>query len=181
MLYQGWLSWHIFIFEKKGSVNFPMFWNDVVNKLKHDDVIKWKHFPRYWSFVRGIHRSPVNSLHKGQWRGAVMLYFICVWKNGWENNREAGDLRRYRTHYAGIVKKELNLYLPHMYYIQGRISLSSSPPATNMTTSSNRNIFRVTDLLWGIRRSICVFHLHRNKRWSKQSSRRWFETPSRPL
>ena len=23
----------------------------------HDDVIKWKHFPRYWSFVRGIHRS----------------------------------------------------------------------------------------------------------------------------
>ena len=22
----------------------------------HDDVIKWKHFPRYLSFVRGIHR-----------------------------------------------------------------------------------------------------------------------------
>ena len=33
---------------------------------KHDNVIKWKHFPRYWSFVRGIHRSPVNSPHKGQ-------------------------------------------------------------------------------------------------------------------
>ena len=28
--------------------------------LKHDDVIKWKHFPHYWSFVRGIHWSPVN-------------------------------------------------------------------------------------------------------------------------
>ena len=25
--------------------------------LCHDDVIKWKHFPRYWPFVRGIHRS----------------------------------------------------------------------------------------------------------------------------
>ena len=24
----------------------------------HDDFIKWKHFPRYWPFVRGIHRSP---------------------------------------------------------------------------------------------------------------------------
>ena len=24
----------------------------------HDDVIKWKHFPRYWPFVRGIHRFP---------------------------------------------------------------------------------------------------------------------------
>ena len=31
----------------------------------HDVVIKWKHFPRYWPFVRGIHRSPVNSPHKG--------------------------------------------------------------------------------------------------------------------
>ena len=41
----------------------------------HDDVIKWKHFPRYWPFVRGIHRSPVNSPHKGQWRGALMLFF----------------------------------------------------------------------------------------------------------
>ena len=34
----------------------------------HDDVITWKHFPRYWPFVRGIHRSPVDSPHKGQWR-----------------------------------------------------------------------------------------------------------------
>ena len=30
----------------------------------HEDVIKWKDFPRYWLFVRGIHRSPVNSPHK---------------------------------------------------------------------------------------------------------------------
>ena len=43
--------------------------------LTHDDVIKWKHFPRYWPFVRGIHRSPVNSPHKGQWRRASMFFF----------------------------------------------------------------------------------------------------------
>ena len=30
----------------------------------HDDVIKWKHFPRHWPFVRGIHRWPVDSLRK---------------------------------------------------------------------------------------------------------------------
>ena len=41
----------------------------------HDDVIKWKHFPRYWPFVRGIHRSPVNSPHKDQWHGALMFFF----------------------------------------------------------------------------------------------------------
>ena len=32
----------------------------------HDDIIKLKHFPCYWPFVRGIHRSQVNSPHKGQ-------------------------------------------------------------------------------------------------------------------
>ena len=57
----------------------------------HDDVIIWKHFPRYWPFVQGIHRSPVNSPHKGQWRGALMLSLICVWINGWVNNGGAGD------------------------------------------------------------------------------------------
>ena len=62
-----------------------------------------KHFPRYWPFVRGIHRSSVNSPHKGQWRGALMFSLICVWINGWVNNREAGDLRRYRAHYYIIV------------------------------------------------------------------------------
>ena len=69
----------------------------------HDDVIKWKHFLRYWLFVRGIHRSPVNSNHKGQWRGALMFYFICRWTNGWANHRDAGDLRRHRTHYGVTV------------------------------------------------------------------------------
>ena len=69
----------------------------------HDDVIKWKHFPRNWPFVRGIHRSPVNSPHKGQWRGALVFSLVCVRINGWVNNREAGDLRRYRTHYDVTV------------------------------------------------------------------------------
>ena len=71
--------------------------------LFHDDVTKWKHFPRYWPFVRGIHRWPVNSPHKGQWRGYLMFSLICAWINGRVNNREAGDLRRYRAHYDVTV------------------------------------------------------------------------------
>ena len=55
----------------------------------HDDVMKWKYFLRYWSFVRIIHRSPVNSPHKGQWRGALMFSLICVWTKGWVHNRDA--------------------------------------------------------------------------------------------
>ena len=60
----------------------------------HDDVIIWKHFLRYLPIVRGIHRSPVNSPHKGQWRGALMFSLTCTRINGRANNGEAGDLRR---------------------------------------------------------------------------------------
>ena len=69
----------------------------------HDDVIKWKHFPHYWPFVRGIHRSPVNSPQKGQWRGALKFSLICARINGWVNNREAGDPRRHQAHCDVIV------------------------------------------------------------------------------
>ena len=32
-----------------------------------------------------------------------MCSLICVWINSWVNNREAGDLRRYRAHYDVTV------------------------------------------------------------------------------
>ena len=66
------------------------------------DVIKWKHFPRNWPSVRGIHRSSVNSPHEGQWRGALMFSLICGSINAWVNNRETGDLRRHHAHYDVI-------------------------------------------------------------------------------
>ena len=43
-----------------------------------DDVIKWKLFLRYRPFVRGIHRSLVNSPHKSQWRGNLMFFLDYV-------------------------------------------------------------------------------------------------------
>ena len=67
----------------------------------------WRHqmetFPRYWVFVRGIHRSPVNSPHKGQWRGSLMFSLICAWTNGWVNNRSIVDLRHHHAHYVVTV------------------------------------------------------------------------------
>ena len=71
--------------------------------IRYYDVIKRKHFPCYWPFMRGNHRSPVNSPHKGQWRGALMFSLICSWINHWVNSDEAGDLRRYRNHYDVTV------------------------------------------------------------------------------
>ena len=64
--------------------------NDDMKAKSHDDVVKWKHFPRYWPFTRRNHRSPVNSPHKDQWHGALMFSSISVWTNGWVNNGDAG-------------------------------------------------------------------------------------------
>ena len=77
---------------------FARSWSKLSSRF-HDDVIKWKHFPRYWPFVRGIHQSPVNSPHKGWWRGALMFSVICAWINGWVNNHEAWDLRHHQADY----------------------------------------------------------------------------------
>ena len=77
----------------------------------HNDVIKRKHFPRYWPFVRGIHRWPVNSPHKGQWCGALMFSLICAWTDDRVNNRDAGDFRLNRAHYDVTVLYLLNMNL----------------------------------------------------------------------
>ena len=85
------------------QISSVTFLADVFKLICHDDIIKWKHFPRYWHFVRGNHRSPVNSPHKGQWRGHLMFALICAWTEGCVNISDAGDLRRNRTHYDVTV------------------------------------------------------------------------------
>ena len=87
----------------------------------HDDVIKWKHFPRHWPFVREIHRSPVNSPHKVQWHEALILSLICAWTNAWVNNRDAGDLRRFRAHHDVTVVLLANIH-PWLSYVTGQCS-----------------------------------------------------------
>ena len=54
---------------------------------QNSDILWWRHqmetFSALLTFLRGIHRSAVNSPHKGQWRGALMFSLICAWINGW--------------------------------------------------------------------------------------------------
>ena len=82
---------------------------DTIALVHNQTCSWWRHqmetFRRYWPFVLGIHRSPVNSPHKGQWRGALMFSLICVCINGWVNKRKAGDLRRHSD-----VKPQLNCW-----------------------------------------------------------------------
>ena len=78
-------------------------------------------FPRYWPLVRGIHRSPVNSTHKGQWRGALVFPLTCARIHGWVNNREAGDLRRHRGNYDVTVMTNPLFPESYMHSLEKRL------------------------------------------------------------
>ena len=97
----------------------------------NDDVIKWKHFPRCWPFVRGIYRSPANSPHKGQWRRALMSTLICAWINAWVNNRGAGDLRRHRAHYD-VIAKNIDFDIKRTQFQVEHINLHESEDTGSM-------------------------------------------------
>ena len=81
----------------------------------HDDIIKWKNFPRNRPFVWGIHHSPVNSPLKGQSHGIFMFSLIWTRINDWINNGEAGDFRRHRAHYDVTVM--VPLYSHHCIWL----------------------------------------------------------------
>ena len=73
------------------------------NSAYHDDVINWKHFRLYWSFVQGIHWfsrwiAPTKASDAELW-----FFFHLRWTNGWANNRDAGDMRRHHAHYYVTV------------------------------------------------------------------------------
>ena len=139
---------------------------------------------------RGIHRSSVNSPHKGQWRGALVFSLICPWINGWVNNREAGDLIRHQTLYEVIVMTFITCTLsesigdrsPHKSSVMQKavpghivirvssICVGNSPVTGEFPTQ--RPVTRSFDVSFDPRMDI---------RLSKQSWGWWFEIPSRPL
>ena len=97
------MSWAVLVV----FIPWVMWWFEFM--IQHIWVNSWlrhqiEYFPRYWLFVRGFHRSPVNSPHKGQWFAALMFSLICAWTNGWVSNRGTCDLKRQGAHYVATVK-----------------------------------------------------------------------------
>ena len=131
----------------------------------HDDVIKWKHFPRNWPFVRGVHRSPVNSPHKGQWRGALMFSLICVWilskqSWGWWFETLSRPLWRH-----------CNMRAPDPH-ISGRIK---TPTETENCLDANSVVTRATGGCWYDN----LRSLQWRQRWHQYNFR--FLVPSTPI
>ena len=128
-LTSSWLlitSWNLITTKNKLFIIKCMVADDLT--ICHDDVIKWKHFPRHWPLVQGIHRSLANSPHKGQWHWALMISLICTWINCGVNNHKAGDLRRHRAHYDvtvmwsyGVIREGMTLQ-KYFIFCTGRIN-----------------------------------------------------------
>ena len=125
---------------------------DYNNPCRHDDVIKWKHYPHYRPFVRGIHRSSLNSPHKTQWRGALMFSLICAWINGSVNNCKAGGLGCHRAHYDFIVMdKEIPdlCNLPTLFNSNGQRNLWAKHYCQASSTLDMNSEVSIIKLLWG--------------------------------
>ena len=90
--------------------------------------------PRYWSFVREIHRSPVNSPRKSQRRGALVFSLICAWTNGWVNNQDGSDSRYHHAHYDVTVMWASTLDKPFTHF---RLFLTPQVLWTPFICSSN--------------------------------------------
>ena len=73
---------------------------------------------------RWVHRTKTSDAEL--W----VFSLICVWINGWANNRVAGDLRRYRAHHDVIVMRDdisKCTYSTNVYHI---IGLNTGPASS---------------------------------------------------
>ena len=115
-----------------------------VSSWSDGDCHQMETFPPYWPFVRGTHRWPVNSPHKGQWRGALMFSLISVWINDWVNNRDSGDLRRHRAHYDVTVMPSFrftHLHIKHLWCYVSRHLFHNTKYRTKIVINSYCHVF----------------------------------------
>ena len=84
-------------------------------RLVHYDVVKWKHFPHYRPFVRGIHggfpsQRPVTR--------NLDVFLDLRWTKGRTNNRDTGDLRRHRAHYDVTVMFIMGIFTVDVWCVR---------------------------------------------------------------
>ena len=89
-------------------INGQLGWDKcLIQALKLDVVSWWRHPMEIFSALLAIceGNSPVTGEFPAQRpvTRSLDVFLICAWINGWVNNREAGDLRHYRTHYDVTV------------------------------------------------------------------------------
>ena len=155
--------------------------------MDHDDVIKWKHFPRNWRFVRRIHRSTVNSRHKGQWRGALIFFSLRLYKRlskqswGWwfetpshslwcqcngRNGHAINSLAPGRCGYLQLVIFISRIYTLYILSISCKIALRWVPQDLTDDQST-----LVSVMAWGLQATPHYLHNAGHFIWRHMASR----------
>ena len=118
-----------------------IFSQHLQSDLERPDIISaWRcHQMETFFALLALRECPVNSPHKGQWRGALMFSLICAWTNGWANNRDVGDLRRHRTHYDVTVMAIIVASRKYLLFLS--VNIKTPPNASG--SASNMSIYGV--------------------------------------
>ena len=91
---------------------------DTCTKTDHDDVIKWKHFPRYWHVVGGGGNPSTGNTVTGAFptqrpvTGSFDVFFDLHM-----TKRYVGDLTRHCAHYDVSV---MDFQIHSLKYCEGR-------------------------------------------------------------
>ena len=95
-----------------------MFWSPVTHPFHPPHFTPWwRHQMETFAALLDIcaGNSPVTGEFPAQrpvTRSFDVFFDLCLWINGWVNNREAGDLRRHCAHYDIIFTQPVVCHLP---------------------------------------------------------------------
>ena len=110
----------------------------------HDDVMKWNYFSRYWPFVRGTHRSPVDSPHKAPVtrtfdvsfdirlnvrlnRHWSRLWFETPWSSLWRHCNDHCPFTSWNHHSRKIIASITTVIIPTIATIVDFVVIISLP------------------------------------------------------
>ena len=123
--------------------------SDTIKNLSQRPATWWRHQIETFSAL-------LATWHKGQWRGALVFPLICVWINGWVNNREAGDLRRPLWRHSND-----RLETEALFWYKGRLSKcgdfhyeNKTAVRTSYLSNGNHYTGKTTSLYWNTRQWI---------------------------
>ena len=136
---------HCYLVTPLNQASIPLTWqmilkiNANIHSAYYVTILTWwrrqmETFSVFWPFVMGIHRSPLDSPSKGQWRGALMLSWTCAWTNGWANTRDSGDLTHRRAHYDVTIMDIEMCAMEDNSVKAGLLKIDSTKPHTTLST-----------------------------------------------
>ena len=130
--------------------------------------------PRDWPFVRDMHRSQVDSLHKGQWRGTLLFSLICAWRRWWLETPSRSLWRHCNLIKTWCEPRELfcSLKVPIKICLYNLCSLSHD----SSRRSCNQVRFAccvILSSLWNILMDLVIMLQH-VMRWNQSMNRECF-------